>query len=78
MALTALRELPLPTQKALTRRDQKPLLKHFHYSFEVGRGGTFQRSTEMANQQRRARRDESKKNENKTTKLQHRNCLIYW
>jgi hypothetical protein len=36
MPLTALRELPLPTQKALTRRDQRTFLWRFHYSIEVG------------------------------------------
>ena len=37
MPLTALRELTLPTQKALTSRDQKTFLWRFHYSIEVGR-----------------------------------------
>ena len=36
MPLTALRELTLPTQKALTSRDQKTFLWRFHYSIEVG------------------------------------------
>ena len=37
--LTALRELTLPTQKALTSRDQKTFLARSNYSIEVGRGG---------------------------------------
>eukprot|EP00966_Prymnesium_polylepis_P135198 3124981-Prymnesium_polylepis.1 len=36
MPLAALRELTLPTQKALTIRDQKTFLWRFHYSIEVG------------------------------------------
>ena len=36
MPLTSLRELTLPTQKALTSRDQKTFLWRFHYSIEVG------------------------------------------
>ena len=36
MLLTALRKLTLPTQKALTSRDQKTFLWRFHYSIEVG------------------------------------------
>ena len=38
-ALTSLRELTLPTQKALTSRDQKTFLWRFHYSIEVGHEG---------------------------------------
>ena len=37
MPLTALRELTLPTQKALTSRDQKTFLARSNYSSEVGR-----------------------------------------
>ena len=36
MPLTALRELTLPTQKALTSRDQKTFLARSNYSIEVG------------------------------------------
>eukprot|EP00966_Prymnesium_polylepis_P251511 5814822-Prymnesium_polylepis.1 len=36
MPLTALRELTLPTQKALTSRDQKTFLVRSNYSIEVG------------------------------------------
>ena len=36
MPLTVLRELTLPTQKALTSRDQKTFLWRFHFSIEVG------------------------------------------
>ena len=36
MPLTAIRELTVPTQKALTSRDQKTFLWRFHYSIEVG------------------------------------------
>eukprot|EP00966_Prymnesium_polylepis_P218196 5050341-Prymnesium_polylepis.1 len=35
MPLTALRELTLPSQKALTSRDQKTFLWRFHYSIGV-------------------------------------------
>ena len=38
MPLTALRELTLPTQKALTSRDQKTFLARSNYSIEVGWG----------------------------------------
>ena len=36
MPLAALRELTLPTQKALTSRDQKTFLARSNYSSEVG------------------------------------------
>ena len=36
MPLTSLRELTLPTQKALTSRDQKTFLARSNYSIEVG------------------------------------------
>ena len=36
MPLTSLRELTLPTQKALTSRDQKTFLARSNYSSEVG------------------------------------------